>query len=36
MTLENNECTAKTTESLFQRAVLSVSFWSYSISENAS
>lgn len=26
MTLENNERTAKTTEGLFQRAVLSVSF----------
>lgn len=36
MALENNECTAKTTESLFQRAVLSVSFCTYSITENAS
>lgn len=36
MALENNECTAKTTEGLFQRAVLCVSFCTCIITENAS
>ena len=36
MALENNECTAKTTEGLFQRAMLRVSFCMCTITENTS